>query len=81
MNDWRAPYRTMDASGSPEAAGAVGHAWLIDIAIAESQNDPLAVTLDENEHALYRDCKLIAAYHIIRDPMNFAVLIRWKAPA
>jgi hypothetical protein len=83
-DDWREPYRTMDASGTPDSAGQVGHAWLIDIAMAEHRRSPAGLEIDtptrKHHAALYRDCKLIAAYVVIRDPMNFAVLIRWKAP-
>lgn len=84
MADWRLPYRSMDAGGSPESAGQVGWDWLHDIARAEHDRDPHGLELDqplcaEPKHcALYRGCRLIAAYFIIRDPMNFAVLIRWK---
>lgn len=82
-DDWRAPYRTMDASGSPDSAGQVGHRWLVEIAREEHQRSPRGLELDHppmgHHSALYRDCKLIAAYVVIRDPMNFAVLIRWKA--
>lgn len=78
--DWREPYRSMDESGSPECAGSVGHAWLVAIAREEHGRSPRGLEIDQMGRALYRDHKLVAAYHVIRDPMNFAVLIRWRAP-
>jgi hypothetical protein len=84
-DDWRKPYRSQDESGSPEAAGSVGHAWLVEIARAEHAANPRGLEVDfpicarPKHGVLYRDCALIAAYFVIRDPMNFAILIRWRA--
>jgi len=84
-DDWRQPYRSMDASGSPDSAGQVGHSWLVDIARAEHARDPRGLELDHpiapgaNYAVLYRDRVPIAAYFIVRDPMNFAQLFRWRA--
>ena len=84
MADWRLPYRSMDASGSPDSAGAVGEAWIDEIAAAESpgrlsiETPPLG--RDGGATVLYRDQEPIAAAFIYRDPMNFAVLIRWRPP-
>lgn len=86
MDDWRTPYRSMDASGSPESAAQVGWDWLLPIVRAEHARDPRGLELDHpragsdsRATCLYRNCRLIAAAVVIRDPMNFAVLIRWKA--
>lgn len=82
---WLEPYRTMDAGGSPETAGQVGHSWLLDIARAEHDNDPAALeidmprlTEDGTAQILYRGPKVIAACFIVRDPMNFAILFRYR---
>lgn len=76
----------MDASGSPDSAGQVGWDWLLPIARAEHGRCPRGLELDQprlgadgGSCVLYRDQKPIAAYFVIRDPMNFAVLLRWKA--
>lgn len=86
VGHWLEPYRTMDAGGSPETAGQVGHSWLIDIARAEHDNDPAALeidmprlTEDGTAQILYRGPKVIAACFIVRDPMNFAILFRYLA--
>lgn len=88
MEDWQKPYRSMDAGGSPESAGQVGWDFIREIARAEYERDPSGLELDHPRMgtdggtiALYRDQKVIAAACLFRDPMNFAVLIRWKAPA
>jgi hypothetical protein len=82
-DDWRKPYRTMDASGTPEAAGQVGHAWLMEIAREAHDASPTGLELDLSTTpgvgAVYRNQQLLACYVVIRDPMNFAVLIRWRA--
>lgn len=84
-DDWTMPYRSIDAGGSPESAGHVGHAWLVAIAREEHARSPAGLDFDHpplgHHSALYRDCKLIAAYTVIRDPMNFAILLRWRANA
>lgn len=65
-DDWRRPYRSIDAGGSPESAGQVGHRWLVALARKEHERSPAGLELDHppngNHSALYRDCKLIAAY-------------------
>lgn len=83
---WLEPYRTMDAGGSPESAGQVGHQWLYEIARAEHELNPAALSLDNprlgpdgTAQVLYRGTKLLAAALIFRDPMNFAVLLRYRA--
>lgn len=83
---WLEPYRTMDAGGSPDTVGQVGHSWLIDIARAEHDNDPAALeidmprlTEDGTAQILYRGPKILAACFIVRDPMNFAILFRYRA--
>jgi hypothetical protein len=76
----------MDAGGSPESAGQVGWDFIHQVSLAEHGRDPRGLELDNPRMgsdggtiALYRDCKLIAAAFVFRDPMNFAVLVRWKA--
>jgi hypothetical protein len=80
----RRPYRTMDASGSPEAAGSVGWEWINGVAERARADDPNDLELmtpelgaDGSAMTLYRGTKLIAAAFVYRDQMNFAVLIRW----
>lgn len=85
-DDWRLPYRSMDAGGSPSSAGQVGWTWLEAIAKAEHMRSPTGLELDNQRlgadggtMVLYRGTKLLAAAMVFRDPMNFAVLLRWKA--
>jgi hypothetical protein len=86
--DWREPYRTRDAGGSPVAAEAVGWAWIDEIAVAEAQkHGPARLRIespplegDGRAIALYLDRRPIAVATIFRDQMNFAVLVRWRAP-
>lgn len=87
VESWRLPYRSMDASGSPESAAQVGWDWLYPICRDEHARNPSGLELDHPPMGpgggacmLYRDCQLIAAFHVVRDPMNFAVLTRWRAP-
>jgi hypothetical protein len=76
----------MDAGGGPETAGQVGWDWLRAIAHAEHDRNPSGLELDHPQtsgghHAIiYRDCKPIAGYFVVRDPMNFAQLFRWVSP-
>lgn len=83
MNDWRAPYCSMDQSGSTHSAGQVGWSWIREIAIAEHERDPAGLELDQprpeqgSTCILYRDRKPIACFWVARDAMNFAQLFRW----
>ncbi len=84
--DWREPYRSMDASGSPEAAGQVGWNWLSEVAQQERDRGAALLEIlttplgaDGKSGVLYRSTKPVAAYFVVRDPMNFAVLYRWMA--
>ena len=88
--DWRQPYRSMDAAGSPEAAENVGWRWIEDLAVQQrsAAGDPAGITIespslgsDGRAIALYSGTRLIALASIFRDPMNFAVLVRWRADA
>lgn len=86
LGDWTVPYRSQDASGSADSAGQVGYAWLIAIARREHARDPRGLELDNprmgpdgGATVLYRGTTLLAAAMVFRDPMNFAVLVRWKA--
>ena len=82
MRDWLQPYRSIDASGSPDAAGNMGRAWFDAICAVEMHTNPMSLLVEASEHAtvLYRDLKPIAAFFVARDPMNFAQLFRWRAP-
>jgi hypothetical protein len=78
---WLAPYRSMDASGSPEAAKVVGETWMQEIINRERLVEPEALTIERSAdfHVLYRATKMVALYCTFRDPMNFTVLMRWLA--
>lgn len=85
-DDWRKPYRSMDASGAPDTAEAVGWAWIDAIAAEESKRRPHELQIDSPALAgdgraivLYRLTSPIAVATIFRDPVNFAYLIRWRA--
>jgi hypothetical protein len=82
---WLEPYRSRDAAGSPECALDVGWAWLDQIAVAERDTDPGALLIetpplpsDGGSAVLYRGTSPIAAFFVIRDPLNFAILFRWQ---
>ena len=87
MTDWRLPYRSMDASGGPETATAVGWAWIEAEGLRAQAWFGGAVCIETTSNsegttviALYRATRLIACATIFRDPMNFAVLVRWREP-
>lgn len=82
---WLEPYRTMDASGDEHSAGRVGWEWLNEVAEEERKVDPGALSIEtppregnENLAVLYRGSRMIALAFVMRDPMNFAVLLRWR---
>lgn len=86
--DWREPYRSMDAGGSDTAAENVGWRWIDAIAKEAKRRNPEGleihsptVAADGRAIALYRGTKLLAVATIFRDPMNFAVLVRWRGEA
>lgn len=86
-HNWRKPYRSMDASGGPDTAVAVGWAWIEEIAREPSHYHPTELRIESptlpgegRVIALYRRQSPIAVATIFRDAMNFAVLVRWKAP-
>lgn len=86
--DWRLPYRSMDASGSPETAGAVGLAWIEGLAtslIGDGAGEGLWIDYpsaggSSRVTCLYRGTHLLACATVFRDQMNFAVLVRWRLP-
>jgi hypothetical protein len=83
-SDWRRPYRSMDASGGPDTAETVGRAWIEAIAADECDVGTVFIESprlggDGRAIALYRGTDLLALASIFRDPMNFAVLVRWRA--
>jgi len=84
--DWRLPYRTMDASGSPTAADVVGWNWIGDLAQQERERDAALLVIQGTPvegggkvTRLYRSTTLLATATTFRDDMNFTVLVRWKA--
>lgn len=77
--DWRVPYRSQDAGGSPESARAVAWAWIDSLAASYGPEEMPHISQDGTSIALYRGTELRALTMIFRDPMNFAVLVRWKA--
>lgn len=85
---WLRPYRTMDASGDEHSAGRVGWDWINAIAEEARTLDPAALHIetppreaDESLAILYRGSQMLAIAFVMRDPMNFAVLMRWRAGA
>lgn len=87
-NDWTAPYRSIDAAGSPATATAVAWAWIDEC--ADTLGKLLGVDELLVETSGQGDCHVVALYHrtkpvavatIFRDPMNFTLLVRWKAEA
>lgn len=87
VDDWRLPYRTQDAGGSPDSAGVVGWNWIGNLAQAERDRGAVLLEIhstpvgnDGRVTALYRSTELLAVATTFRDPMNFAVLVRWMAP-
>ena len=85
-DNWRRPYRTMDAHGAPDTAGAVGWEWIQSEGRRLMQCYGSAISVESignsdgtSVFALYHGTALKACATIFRDQMNFAVLIRWKA--
>jgi hypothetical protein len=77
----------MDASGSPDAAGVVGWNWIGELAVQEREADAVLLEIQGRPvegggsvTSLYRGTTLIACATVFRDPMNFAVLVRWRRP-
>jgi hypothetical protein len=76
----------MDAGGSTEAASRVGREWIEAEAREARQFVALHRLMIETQQVvcsgwvtvLYLDQRPIAVATIFRDPMNFAVLVRWK---
>lgn len=80
MDDWRVPYRSQDAGGSAEAAGSVAWDWIEAVARGQAEHrQELSIHSDAGSVILYRGTTPIAVATVFRDPMNFAVLIRWAA--
>ena len=87
-DDWRKPYRSMDASGAPDTAEAVGWAWIDAVATEEIERqgshhgfaiDSPPLPGDGRVIVLYHETKPIAVATIFRDPVNFSILVRWRA--
>lgn len=84
--DWRAPYRTMDAQGEPDTAGAVGFDWIESLGIRLRNAGRQGLSIETSHLAgdgftiqLWDGTALLALATVFRDPMNFAVLVRWAA--
>jgi hypothetical protein len=88
VEDWREPYRSMDASGAPDTAGDVGWKWINELAVQAQQaagEDGGRIFIecptlggDAFAMALYDGQTLIALASVFRDPLNFSVLVRWR---
>lgn len=83
MTDWRLPYRSMDMGGSPESANNVAWRWIEEL--AQQLRDAgagggLSFETSPGTICLYRGTHLLACATVFRDPMNFAVLVRWRLP-
>lgn len=81
-------YRTMDASGSPEAAEVVAWNWIGDLAQRERANDAVLLQIQSTPvegggrvTRLYRSTTLLAVATTFRDDMNYCVLVRWQRPS
>lgn len=85
---WLSPYRTMDESGDKHTAGSVGWEWISRLAEeakaihperlyieTPNRDGPTALTL------LYRGTQIIALTFVMRDALNWSVLMRWRAGA
>jgi hypothetical protein len=85
--DWRVPFRSMDAQGGPETAGGRGWDWITAVGMrlrSQGRNvsvecGPARDTAGPFTMQLYEGTALIACATVFRDPMNFAVLVRWLA--
>lgn len=83
---WLRPYRTMDESGEDLAAGTVGWNWINRIAEEARAVDPERLNIETPDRSgalattlLYRGPRIIAATFVLRDQMNWSVLMRWRA--
>lgn len=82
---WLKPYRTMDESGDETAAGTVGWNWINAIAEEAKAIDPERLHIETPDRngaisttLLYRGTRIIAATFVLRDEMNWSVLMRWR---
>lgn len=84
-DDWRRPYRSMDAGGNAAAAGRVAWNWIEDLGkrLHEQGRDAMIDTdklsADGFTIQLWEGTALVALATVFRDPMNFSVLVRWAA--
>lgn len=76
----RRPFRTMDGSDAERE----GREWIEQIGHAHVERTGNPVFIESQSRpgqdwyiALYQGTRLIACAFVFRDPMNFAVLIRW----
>lgn len=86
IHGWKAAFRSRDAAGSPETAGHVAWEWINELARRADAfyPDPNLLEIcmprvaeDAQVITLYRSTQILAAATVIRDQMNFAVLVRW----
>jgi hypothetical protein len=83
VTDWREAYHSLDAGGSPEAAGNVGWEWINAEAREAKQFvsiHRLSIDTSEDSMILYLDHRPYAVATVFRTPFNRSILIRWKAP-
>jgi hypothetical protein len=80
-------YRTMDASGSPEAAEVMAWNWISELAQQQRADDAALLLIQSTPvegggkvTRLYRSTTLLAVSTTFRDDMNCTVLVRWVAP-
>jgi hypothetical protein len=83
----REAYRTMDESGSPEAAGTVAWNWIGDMAQVLREADAVHVEITSEPlegggrvTRLYRGSTVMAVATTFRDVMNFTVFVPWVSP-
>jgi hypothetical protein len=80
--EWRKPYTSLDAGGSPDSACWVGEQWIEERA-AEAVKlygvGRITLHRDGGSTILYLGTDPIAVATVFRTPMNRATLIRWTA--
>ena len=82
------PYRTMDASGTPESAETVAWNWIGELAQQQRKEDAVLLQIQGTPvegggrvTRLYRGTTLLAVATTFRDDMNFTVFVPWLSAA